>query len=113
MCEGFQRESDGQKQPELAGIPGRPTGDIERADGHKDNHGKFKGIGEDESRGRGVHKQEIEGEKQTWQKSSRESESRRLAEREQGDLTYYCQAGAERPELNRVYTRVGCKEIKF
>src|SRR5208337_1896194 len=78
---------DGQEEPELARVTGRAAGDIEAAGGGENNHGEVEGIGEKEAGGGGANKFEVAGEKQGQKESGHNGNPRKLAGREQSDLT--------------------------
>jgi len=99
LRESFEGECDGQEEPELARVTGRAARDIEAAGGGEDNHGDVEGIGENEAGGGGANKFEDAGEKQGQKERGRNGESRKLAGREQGDLTYN---DGDRPSEARV-----------
>jgi len=87
LRESFEGECDGQEEPELARVTGRAARDIEGAGGSEEDHGEVEEIGEKEAGGGGANKFEVEYEKESQEESGRNGESRKLARREQSDLT--------------------------
>ena len=83
----LERDGDGKEKPSLARVGGRAAGDEKRAGSSQDDHGEVQGIGEKETSCRGANKFEVEEEKQRQEESGRDGNPRKLAGREQGDLT--------------------------
>ncbi len=87
LSQCFQREGDGQQKPGLASVSGRAAGDVEGGSSSQEAHGNVQGIGEKEAGGGGVKQCEVEDEKKGQEESGRDGNPRRLAGREQGNLT--------------------------
>jgi len=62
--QGFEREANGEKEPELARVTGRAARDMEGASGSKEDHSEVEGIGEKEACAGGANKFEVQDEKQ-------------------------------------------------
>ena len=54
LCGGGERESDGEQEPELAGIAGGAASRVERADGGEQDNGEVEGVGQEQAGGTGV-----------------------------------------------------------
>ena len=87
LSQSFESEGDGKKKPELARVSGRAARDIEGAGGSEEDHGEVEGIGKDKASSGGANKFEVQKEKQRHKKSGHNGNPRKLAGREQCDLT--------------------------
>lgn len=88
LSKGFESEGDGEKKPELARVGGRAARDIEGAGGSEEDHHEVEGIGNEEAFCGAANGFEIEEKQDGYKNSERNGKPRKLAGREQGDLTY-------------------------
>jgi hypothetical protein len=83
----FKSEGESEEIPDLSGIAGRTARSVKGAAGGEEAHGEVQGVGDEEIGEGGANKFEVEDKKKGKKESGGENETRKLAGREQDDLT--------------------------
>jgi hypothetical protein len=83
----FESEGESEEIPDLPGIARRTARSVKGAGGGEKAHGEVQGVGDEEIGESGANKFEIEDKKKGKKESGGENETRKLAGREQDDLT--------------------------
>jgi hypothetical protein len=84
LSDGFERQSDREKSPELAGVAGGTASDVEGGNGGQEEHGEVQGVGEKKAFGGGMNELQIEDEQNSDEDRGSDGEAGKLAGREQG-----------------------------